>query len=711
MGRQHVRDLLQVTRRQRVLIETLLVLVAAGVIAVVITWPLALHFDTDILGGSGGPSDSMGYWWDIWNNHRNGIDFFGGAVQDQIGVPFGRPIVGSGNLLLLVFTGPAWLLASVASAAFTYNVMALAGLALSAGAMYLLVRWLGLGIAVAAWAGVAMEIAPYEAFRASAHLPLAHMEWAPLLLLAGIAWIRRPTWRRAILLALATLLGWLSNPYYGAMATAVAVTILAVGAFAFLRRPFGIGAALKRLGTAIAALFVLVGIPVLILLKASGGATEAVTRQRVELELYGARVWDYVIPPPGSWIGDGIAGTSGLDPARSPGGERMVFLGWAVIALAIAGLVLAWRRWGALTPKERTGVAVGVAVALVAGLMSAASPTRILGFEFPMPSSLVFDYLPYLRAYARFGDVVLVAVLLLGAIGLALIVRGRSTLWTNAWIAAAFVFTCATLPLTLPLGSGPPLVINGQLPEQVATWQWLRDHDPGATVIEAPAFTSEDVDRYYLGGQTVHGHPLANGGLNEHSAAADFTDEFGNPLSSASAQAYATAGIDLVAIEPWAYALRKIAMPAVSRPPQGYALVANLGEGGGIWRVTAAPSGAIAFPDRTTWDPARVVNGVRWRYMRDSAVMRVFSPNGGRFIVNFTAAGYDPLLTYPLSITAPDGTTHAVPVRGRTPISFTTTLPAGTSRFTLTAKRPANDPLGPGGMTVQTSAWALAQDG
>jgi hypothetical protein len=472
-------------------------------------------------------------------------------------------------------------------------------------------------------------------------------------------------------------------------------TILAVGAFAFLRRHLGVGAALKRLGTAIAALFVLVGIPVLILLKASGGATEAVTRQRVELELYGARAWDYVIPPPGSWIGDGIAGTSGLDPVRSPGGERMVFLGWAVIALAIAGLVLAWRRWGALTPKERTGVAVGVAVALVAGLMSAASPTRILGFEFPMPSSLVFDYLPYLRAYARFGAVVLVAVLLLGAIGLALIVRGRSTLWTNAWIAAAFVFTCATLPVTLPLGSGPPLLINGQLPDRVATWQWLRDHDPGATVIEAPAFTSEDVDRYYLGGQTVHGHPIANGGLNEHSAAADFTDEFGNPLSSASAQAYATAGIDLVAIEPWAYALRKIAMPAVSRPPQGYALAANLGEGGGIWRVTAAPSGAIAFPDRTTWDPARVVNGVRWRYMRDSAVMRVFSPNGGRFIVSFTAAGYDPRLTYPLSIIAPDGTTHAVAVRGRTPISFTTTLPAGY------AFARANSPQ-------QREAWATA---
>lgn len=695
------------TRWKAITLETIAVLIAAGLIAVLITWPLALHFDTDILGGSGGPSDSMGYWWDIWNNHRNGIDFFGGAVQDQIGVPFGRPLVGSGNLLLLVFTGPAWLLATVASAAFTYNVMALAGLALSAGAMYLLVRWLGLGIAVAAWAGVAMEIAPYEAFRATAHLPLAHMEWAPLLMLAGIAWIRRPTWRRAILLALATLLGWLSNPYYGAMATAMAITILAVGAVALLRRPAGAGAALKRLGTAIAALVVLVGIPVLILLRASSGATEAVTRQRVELELYGARIWDYVIPPPGSWIGDGIAGTAGLDPVRSPGGERMVYLGWAVIALAITGIVLAWRRWGALTPKERTGVAVGVAVALVAGLMSAASPTRIFGVEFPMPSSVVFDYLPYLRAYARFGAVVLVAVLLLGAIGLALIVRGRSTLWTNAWIAAAFVFTCATLPMALPLGSGPPVLINGQLPDQVATWKWLRDHDAGATVIEAPAFTSEDTDRYYLGGQTVHGHPLANGGLNEHSVAADFTEEFGNPVSPASARAYATAGIDLVAIEPWSYALSKIPVPTVSQPPAGYALAADLGAGGGIWRVTASPAKAIAFPDRTTWDAARTVNGVRWRYMRDSAVMRAYSPTGGRFTVTFTAAGYDPLLAYPLVIAAPDGTTHSVSVKGRTAVSFVTTLPAGTSRFTLTTTRPPGDPVGPDGMTVQTSAWTL----
>ncbi len=555
------------TRRQSIAVETVAVLVATGLIAVLITWPLALRFGTDILGGNGTPSDSMGYWWDVWNNHRNGLDLWGVGVQNQIGVPFGRPIVGSGNLLLLVFTGPAWVISSFASAAFTINTLALAGLALSGAAMYLLVRWLGYGRGVAAWAALAFELAPYEMFRASAHYPLAHLEWAPLLLMAGIAWVRGPRWRSAILLALATLFGWLSNPYYGAMASIMAGVIVVVGIAVFLYRRRGGRYVLAGIGQAVAALIVLVGVPVMLMIKASSGVTEAVTRQRVELDLYGARIWDYIIPPPGSRLGEALFGPGGLDPIRSPGGERMVFFGWLVIALAITGIVLAVRRWGSLRSIDRSAIAIALPVALAMALMSMASPTRIWGHEFTMPSALVFDQLPYLRAYARFGSAALAATLVIAAFGLSLIVRNRSQLWTYCWIAGAIVFTAVEMPVAMPIGSGPPLLVNGKTPEEVPTWRWLATHDPGAVVIETPAFSQEDTDRYYLGGQTVHGHPLANGGLNEKSPASDFTEEFGDPAYSLSAAAYATAGIQLVGIESWAYSLRGIRPPQCPAPP------------------------------------------------------------------------------------------------------------------------------------------------
>ena len=699
------------TRRKTFAIETIAVLIATGLIAVIITWPLALEFGTNILGGDGTPSDSMGYWWDVWNNHRNGLDLWGGAVQDQIGFPFGRPIVGSGNLLLLVFTGPAWIISSVASAAFTINTLALAGLALSGAAMYLLIRWLGLGRGPAAWAAVAFELAPYEMFRASAHYPLAHLEWAPLLLMAGIAWVRRPGWRAAILLALATLFGWLSNPYYGAMASIMAGVIALTGLAVFIYRRRGARYVLVSIGQGIGTLIVLVGVPVLILLRASSGATEAVTRQKVELDLYGARLWDYIIPPPGSRLGEALMGPGGIDPTRSPGGERMVFLGWLVIALAIAGVVLAVRRWSTLSSRDRAAFAVAIPVTIAMGLMSAASPTRIWGYEFAMPSSFVFDHLPYLRAYARFGAAVLAAVLVIAALGLSLIIRRRSTLWRYCWVAGAIVFTAVEMPVAFPIGSGPPILINGKAPADVPTWQWLRDNDLGAPVIETPAFSQEDTDRYYLAGQTAHGHPLANGGLNEKSPASDFTEEFGNPRSPAAANAYATAGIKLVGIEPWAYAIRKIAPPNPDHPPAGLAVAKVFSDGSAIWRVTAAPSVAVAFPDRTTWDAARVVNGVRWRYMRDNAVMRAYAPAAARVHVTFLAQGINAKLIYPMRISAPDGSVHEFMIRGREAIRFTTALPKGSSRFGLMVTRPPADPLGAGAMTVETSPWTLTQAG
>ena len=696
-------------RQWRIAIEAAVVLAVAGLIAVLITWPVATAFSTTVVGGSGAPSDTMGYWWDIWNNHRNGLDLWGAAVHDQIGFPFGRPLVGSGNLLLGVFTIPAFIIASFASAAATLNVLVLGGIALTGAAMYLLIRWLGLGIGVAAWAGVAFMLAPYEMFRAAAHAPLAHMEWAPLLLMAGIAWIARPTWWRALLLAAATLFGWLSNPYYGAMASVVVGVVLILGLVVLLRRHGANRSVAAQMGIAVGWLLLLVGVPIGLLIRASAGATEAVTRQRIELDIYGARLWDYLIPPPGTWLSSGLVGSAGLDSEHSPGGERTVFLGWVVILLAIAGIALSIRFRRHLPRPLGIGIAVAIPVAIVAGIFSLASPTRLWGLEWAMPSSLVFDYLPYLRAWARFGSVVLAATIVVAAIGLFLLVRHRSRLWRYSWIAAALVLSAAEMPLAPPIGSGEPLLIDGRQPAEVPVWKWLRDNRPGEPVIETPAFTREDIGRMYLGGQTVHLHPLANGGLNERSAAADFTEEFGDPAIGGSLSAYSTAGIRLVTIQPWAYAIVGASAPSVFDPPRGARMIAEFGDGSGVWGVTASPRVAVTFPDRTTWDPPRVISGTKWRYMRDSAVMRAFAPRAARVRITFDARGYAPAAAYPLDVTMPDGTSRRFTVKGLTRLEFITSLPRGVSAFQLQVpRRPADDPVGPGAMSVETSQWRVA---
>jgi hypothetical protein len=697
-------------RARRISIEVLVVLAVAGLIAVILTWPLAANFDTIIAGG-GSAGDNTGYIWDLWSNSHYGIDLWGAGLQDHVGLPFGRTVIGGGNLLLFFYNVPGAILGTFLPTIAAYNVMVLAGLALTGASMYLLVRWLGLGIGPAAWAGMAFEIFPYEALRTAAHPPLAWLMFAPLLLMACIWWLQKPSWRRATVMAAATLFAWLSDPYFGAMAlVAVGVTLLvAIPLFAHC---FGGRAVLARVGEAIGALVVIVIVPLVVIIASTRGvADQIVTRQRVELELYGAHIGDYLKPVSGQYLWTGIFGTDAAQwPLSSPGGERMAFLGWTVMALAIIGLALGWRHRGNIGLRLRAALFLTIPIAIAMGIFSLASPYSIFGHRIPMASSFIFDFLPFLRVYARFSLFVMACVLVMGAVGLALLMRGRSITWRTSIMGIAIILTAMELPISVPIGTGVPILLNGTTPENVPTWRWLANHDPGAVVFETPAFPNETMDREFLYGQLVHGHPLANGGLTEPGAVSDFGREYGNPLFPASPATYAAAGIRYVVINPWAWQQAGLTTPDVATPPAGYSVAATFPDGSGIWRVTAAPDVAFAFP-AAGWTNPQTIRGVRWRYMGGAATYTAWAPRAAIVTIRFRAAGFVARSTYKLAVTAPDGTTSSFPVVGRSSITLRTALPQGTSTFHLVASGAQAMPLSTADTTpvaVRVSQWVIS---
>ena len=698
------------TRAQRVAIEVLVVLAVTGLIAVIVTWPLAANFDTIIAGG-GSAGDNTGYIWDLWSNSHHGIDLWGGGLQDHVGLPFGRTVIGGGNLLLFFYNVPGAILGTFLPTIAAYNVMVLAGMALTGASMYLLIRWLGLGMAAAAWAGLAFEIFPYEFLRVAAHPPLAWLMFAPLLLMACIWWLQAPTWRRAAVMSGATLFAWLSDPYFGAMAL-VAVGVTLIVGIVMIARDRGGRAVAMRLGEAVAALVVIVVIPLGIIIASTRGvADQIVTRQRIELEIYGAHLGDYVKPVSGQFLWSGILGTNAADwPFSSPGGERMAFVGWTVLIMAVIGLVLAWRRRATMGRRARIGVVLAIPTAAAMLIFSLASPYPIFGMRIPMPSSLVFDYLPFLRVYARFGLFVMACLLVLGAVGLSLLIRGRSTTWRLSVVSAVIILTAMELPISLPIGTGVPITLNGKAPADVPTWTWLAAHDPGAVVLETPAFPDEVRDREFLYGQLVHDHPLANGGLGEPGAPSDFGRAYGSPLLPASASAYATAGIRYVVINPWAWAQAGLPAPAVASPPAGYAVAARFPDGSGVWRVTAAPKKAIAFPGQGWWDP-ETINGRQWSYMKDTATYTAWAPAAATVTIRFGAMGLRPGKPYALTVTAPDGTRRTFPITGTTGITLRTALPKGRSTFTLVASGTPAQVVGPGDArvaSIRVSEWSIS---
>ena len=688
-------------------VEALLVLAGFGLLAVLLTWPLAANFSTHIVGG-GGAGDQVGYLWDIWSNANHGIDLWGAGLQDHVGLPFGRTIIGGANLLLLAYNLPTVLLAGIVPTIAAYNTVVLSGLALSGASMYLLIRWLGISAGPAAVAGTAFCMFPYEALRVAAHPPLAALAFAPLVLMACIWWVQRPSALRACTMAAAVLFAWVSNPYFGAMALVMAGVTVILGVGLTLRR-HSLGQALRAGATAAGSLVVLVAIPLLLIISASQEVADQVaTRQAIELEIYGARLSDYLAPIPGQFLWSGIFGDDVAQwPLSSPGGERTTFLGWTVFALALVGVALVWRRRASIAPRLKIAVYVVVPIGFAMTLLSLASPYEIFGRRIPMLSSIIFDVLPFLRVYARFGLVVMACALVLAAIALALLTDGRTTPTRLSVLSGAAILVLMETSVAVPWGTDIPLRIEGRPATNVPTWQWMARNGQGRIAIETPAFPNEMLDREFLFGQLTHGRPLANGGLNEPGLPSDFAREYGNPLFPAAPTAYATAGIDDVIINPWAWRQAGIAPPNPTAPPQGYEVSASFADGSAVWRVAAKAAKAVAFPSFGWWDP-ETRNGQRWRYMKANAGYISYAPRSARVTFRMNIRGVNPTSSYLLSIRDPAGIRHRFTVRRERRIDLKVEVPQGAGRFHLSvsgAKPQAIAPGDPRTATLEISEW------
>lgn len=599
------------------LLEATAVLVGFAILAVAVTWPVARDFDT-LITSDGLGWDPAGYVWEFWFNAREGLQLWGSGTREILSAPFGQSLAASSNSSLLLTYGPAWAVAQLAGPVVAYNVTALSGLVLSAASVYLLVRWLGIGPAPAAWAGVAAMLAPYELLRVTLHVPFAHIECFALLLLAGIAWLQRPSALRALWMVLALALAWITTPYYGLAASVMALAIGVVGVVR-IWRDAGAGAAVRRAGEAAGLALALVVVPLYALLESGRDAIEDnFTRPRESLALYGARLRDYVVPDGNNAAMDWLLGDARWAQSAAPGGERTVFLGWVAIALALAGVALVARRWGEVAQRVRLAVLLGVVLTPLLVWFSLASPTTIGGVGIPVPSEAVYDLVPTVRAYARFGIAVLVVVVVLGAIGLAQLVRGRgrAVVWGAAAVAA--VGSVALTAPELPIVTARPVTIAGADPRDAPSWRWLADGDRrDGIVFEYPTGTNaygpqfELVERVWQYGQTVHGRPLLNGGFTPGELGYDFTRNVLRPEWPGVASQLAGAGVSTVVVNPWAAGV--LGQPPIdpAAPPQGFAPAASFPDGTAAWHVVAPPPPASAI-FRGTWSGPEASGGRLW---------------------------------------------------------------------------------------------------
>src|SRR3954470_8393833 len=225
------------------------------------------------------------------------------------------------------------------SAVAAYNWLVLLTFPLSAAAAYLLARHLALPPPGACVAALLFAFSPFHLAHAAYHPHIAQTQWLPLYLLALWRCLNnaRPSalaWLGAAAAAVA-----LSNFYGGLIAAVITpVAIVAYWLGSARARPV----ATRHLVITVGALAAIACAGVaFVAWRAPGLLTDrgAVAFPPVDLYLYAAKWWSYLIPP----VSNPVAGGAALRIWTAAGVgdgllEQQVSLGWSVIALGLIAI-------------------------------------------------------------------------------------------------------------------------------------------------------------------------------------------------------------------------------------------------------------------------------------------------------------------------------------------------------------------------------------
>ncbi len=684
-------------RSRALAIESALVLAIAGLLAVIVTWPVAAHIGTAMVGPGG--DDQLGYLQDFWYFANFGIPLLQDGWQSLVGAPFANPIPAMPNLTLAVTLVPAAVLTKAFGGVVAYNLLTLAGLALTGAAMYLLGRWVGLGLAASSWAGVAYMIFPYHLLAAQSFVTLVPYWCFPLLLMALLAWTRGPTWRNGIAVILAVALSALTFPYFVVMALLMAVVAVVVS---YLRQggAEGWSRALAPPALLVAGLGAFVVLPLKIV-AAANPATGSDGRVRTldEVTNLGPTLSEFIIPPRNSPFFSGFAGENWY-ALGSVGGERLVYIGAGAIVLLAPGLILGFRHVRRLPPLQQSLVLLAGPMLVVLVVASVRAPYPIGALDIPMPARWIFELAPYIRAFGRFVIAIAAVAILVGALGLRLLMDRLGPTGGKVVVTSALLLTGMEAGAALPLASSAP----GQLPEgknvnTLATYQWLRDRPDDGIVFNQPEILTASLQRPFAFGVARHGHPVLN--TTGGGPSGDLQSQAIGPPTRASARLLATAGIRYVVIHAWAY--RSLNQKVPSNPPRGFTVAMRQPDGEAVWRVTAPPAdGFVTFEG---FGPAGLEytrsGWANWRWMFTEGAVRARVKEPGIYRATFRAAPAGGPHT--ITATSPDGSSSSIRVTRDATFSLTLNVPGGGAVITLRARPAAPD----GSPTVRFSPWLL----
>jgi hypothetical protein len=444
-------------------------------LAIVHTWPLAL--DPGTYSRNDNADTQLNEWIMAWVAHqlpRNPAGLF----EANIFYPAHDVLAFSEPLILPAVLGAplAW---AGASPVLVYNLVLLAGFALSAFATCLVVeRWTG-SLAGGLVAGSLFAFNTHTLHRLP-HMQALHLYGLPIALYA-LDWLARtPSLRAALLLSAALAAMAYTSGYLFVFACVMTAVVVAVRWRDWW--PVKVQAA-----GALALAAVVTGLAILpvYLPYRRVAAEQHMVRSLASVAEYSATPWSYLSTTSRlhAWWGAGLV----RDAVDSffPG----------VVALALAGVAIGF----ALRARSAEDLLLGrrswmlVAIAIAGAVLSLGTLTPIYGVAFT-----IFPPMQGLRAAARFANLYLMAIAILAGFGAARVGR--------PWLAAVLVVAVNAESLHAPMKFTP---FRG-VPEVYS----MLATEPGPVVlVEQPFFPRWAIFQNggYVLASTAHWRPLMNG--------------------------------------------------------------------------------------------------------------------------------------------------------------------------------------------------------
>jgi hypothetical protein len=460
-------------------------------IAIVVTYPLVLHFGTHLPGDG---RDAWQNYWDYWWLRTALAEGHNPYQAALLYAPYGAPLY---LHTLNPFNGLVTLPIQIAfGLTAAYNTVVFLSLTLAAYFAYLLVTFVSGSRLAGFVGGVIYAFGSYHFAHLLGHANLLASEWLPAYILCLLA-ASAATGRRRLLLAVAGVAALLLLTFCDWQ------YVLFAGIFTALYGPY---MAIARrsvipllVAGAIGSCWLVLALPILLPTARELRDTAATRVTVFGPDRFSADLLSLVVPSPlQAWWGSAAERIGGK--ATAPLVERAVFLGFLPLALAGVGLWLGRRR------------ATFWAVAALLFAVLALGPTLQIAGQTPGGIPLPYRLLERIpgvnvsRVPARFALLVTLCLAVLSGLGLVGLAgrfprlrRPRILAVATPLLVLALLAEHFAAPYPLTAVEEPPFY------RQLAA-----DHEAGA-VLELPFVMTRATSLF---GQTVHGKPIIGGYLS-----------------------------------------------------------------------------------------------------------------------------------------------------------------------------------------------------